>query len=132
MADDIIVEIQGDDIEVGETLHGNLVWTPVKDGTINRTKVSVGWRTEGRGAPKSGTVSELLLAGISMRAGETLRRPFALVLPALAPPSYDGTILRIIWEINVTVDPPLAIDVRKSLLVLAPGTRSRRARAGTT
>lgn len=129
MAGSLNVQLQCEDLEVGETLHGVMTWVPEKDGSVKGITMSFGWRTEGRGDTTSGRVSTTALAGGPVKAGQAVRCPFALPVPVLAPPTYDGNILRIIWELNIAIDIPWATDARTSVpvLVLSYGTRARQA-----
>lgn len=131
MAGSMNVKFQGEDLETGETLHGVLTWIPEKDGNIKGIAVSFGWRTEGRGDTTSDRVATMALAGGPVHAGQAVRCPFALPVPVLAPPSYDGSILRIIWELAIAIDIPWAIDARTTVpvQVLSVGTRARRTTA---
>jgi hypothetical protein len=79
---------------LGDTLVGNCQWLPDgKDGK-KTAHLLVGWRTEGRGDIDQQTFYETDLEP------QTPTR-FSVQIPLNAPPSYDGELLRIIWEVAV-------------------------------
>lgn len=48
-------------------------------------------------------VQERLLNDQSLQRGQDLRQEFALCMPAVAPPSYQGELCRIQWKIRLTI-----------------------------
>jgi hypothetical protein len=67
-----------------------------------RISMEVGWRTEGRGDPDSAVIHSAEF----VRDGAASTEPWSVAVdfevPAAGPVSYDGKILRIIWEVRVT------------------------------
>ncbi|MGL5081787.1 MAG: hypothetical protein ACRC8A_09900 [Microcoleaceae cyanobacterium] len=91
----IIVELPDDILELGQDLSGNFRWTGNKPPKAISLKVS--WRTEGRGTVDTEAVYT------NSFVGETFSF-FSCKLPALGPISYDGQILRIIWEVTAEAE----------------------------
>ncbi len=84
-----------DSFQVGSTLTGSCLWTPDKPSNQKLLRLTIGWRTEGRG-----DVEQQTLYHTEIRPSE--RTHFKCNIPFSAPVSYDGQLLRIIWEIAVT------------------------------
>lgn len=102
----IEIEVPQPVVEVGQKLHGRLVWTAEQQAKPKHVKVALGWRTEGRGDVDRKTTTELKLEAGSVSAGDRTVFPFEFLLPNEGPISYDGSLLRILWEITVLVDLP--------------------------
>ena len=116
-------------IELGEEIRGRLVWTPTATTKVNAATVTAGWWTEGRGDRDSGALPlvSLNLPGNQFESGQSLSLSFVLKMPLLAPFTYDGKLLRILWEVRAHIDVPWASDVRAAtrFIVGTPGTRKR-------
>ena len=82
-------------IEVGEVLEGTLNWSSSNKQSPNMT-LSIGWRTEGRGDIES---QHLYKEEVIM-----LPYNFRYQIPIKAPVSYDGKLIRIIWEVIVSLE----------------------------
>lgn len=67
--------------------------------TPHPLELSLKWRTEGRGDPKSHTVTKTVTQTTLERTTNT----FQLELPSYAPHSYDGTLFRTRWEVCARV-----------------------------
>ena len=67
-----------------------------------RISVDVGWRTEGRGDPDSGVIQSAEFTRDDAPPLEPWEMAVDFEVPAAGPVSYDGKILRIIWEVCVT------------------------------
>ncbi|GGA30113.1 hypothetical protein [Okeania sp. KiyG1] len=88
----ITIELQDDVIEVGKQLSGKFSWAG--NITPHEINLKVGWRTEGRGNVDTKTVYSNSFVG-------TTHSTFSCKIPALGPVSYDGEIIRVIWEVII-------------------------------
>ncbi len=82
-------------LEVGEMLEGEIVWSSEKQKKIEKVNLSVGWRTEGRGDIEKGKVQELDIFNVPAF--------FKVQIPIKGPVSYDGQLIRIIWEVSLDI-----------------------------
>ena len=87
--------LYSDTLEVGSELKGSCIWTPDTQDKDKPLKLTIGWRTEGRG-----DVDKEILHETELKASE--RTYFKCKIPIAGPISYDGQLLRIIWEIVVS------------------------------
>jgi hypothetical protein len=90
----IYIQLNDATFAPGETVQGSCQWMPSGDEGGKKAKLWVGWRTEGRG-----DVDREALYERDLEAGATER--FSCQLPDTAPLSYDGQLIRIIWEVAV-------------------------------
>ncbi len=79
---------------LGETVAGSCEWLPSGQESGRKAKLTVGWITEGRGDVDRGNLYAVEL--IPQRLAR-----FSCKIPLSAHPSYDGELLRIIWEVRV-------------------------------
>ncbi|NJM48868.1 MAG: hypothetical protein HC860_24100 [Alkalinema sp. RU_4_3] len=86
---------------IGDRLTGRVIWTG--NNQPKEIKLTIGWRTEGRG-----TVEAEKVSCTPDDAGH-----FNYQIPLKAPSSYDGHILRIIWEVTAIAKPkgPMSKEV---------------------
>lgn len=116
----IRIQIPSEQVEVGSALKGQVTWTPEKESKPRGLRVTLGWRTEGRGNTKEGTCDETERTDIA--PGSTVTLPFEFHVPIDEPVSYDGKLMKIIWEITVQVDLPFARDeIEKREIRVVPG-----------
>lgn len=116
----IRVEIPSGPVEVGATLKGQVTWTPDGDAKPRGLRVTLGWRTEGKGNKKEGTCDETERTDIA--PGSTVTLPFEFHVPIDGPVSYDGKLMRIIWEVMARVDLPFTRDeMEKREIRVVPG-----------
>jgi hypothetical protein len=106
----IVVEFVEDSVFAAATLKGIATWWADRDVFPRSIIVALGWRTEGRGDVDSDRVAEWREAGRTVFAGEVVRVPFTFEIPGDGPVSYDGKLIRVIWEVRVRVDLPWAVD----------------------
>lgn len=90
----INIYLDKDTIEVGTKLSGSCLWTPASKEEKKTLKLFIGWRTEGRGDIDKETIYETEIQPSS-------RAYFNCQIPITGPVSYDGELLRIIWEIVI-------------------------------
>ncbi|MCB0997217.1 MAG: hypothetical protein KDB21_19115 [Acidimicrobiales bacterium] len=91
--------------EVGETVSGWAQWEGLEKDARG-VEVSLQYRTEGRGDTDRGTFSTTRQPA----AGSGSVR-FDLAVPAEGPITFDGRLIRVIWEVNVKLDVPWATDI---------------------
>lgn len=89
----------------GAYLEGTCQWLPDPDEKNKKARLMVGWRTEGRGDVDRATIYEQEIFRDSVT-------PFTCQIPLTGPYSYDGQLLRIIWE--VTAEVAGAFNLRKT------------------
>lgn len=105
-----MIQIQIDDRPVapGGVLRGRIVARCEGQKAPRAVVVEAGWRTEGRGSRDQGDV---LSQRLEPRGGHAeIDEPFEVPIPAAGPCSYDGDLLRIIWELRVRLDIPWGRD----------------------
>lgn len=90
----INLDLNSESIEVGSELTGSCIWIPDTQEKNKSLKLTIGWRTEGRGNIDKETLYET-------EVNPSLRAYFRCKIPMSGPISYDGQLLRIIWEIIV-------------------------------
>lgn len=97
-------------IAVGGYVSGRAVWMPNAGQKARAVKMAVRWRTEGRGTMNKG---EVWTTNLPLTAGMPLAPvtiPFNVTLPPDGPVSYNGNLIRIIWEVRMEIDEPLKKD----------------------
>lgn len=87
--------LDSDSIEAGSELNGSCIWTPHTRKNEKPLNLEIGWRTEGKGISDEETLFKT-----EIRASE--RTYFKSQIPIAGPVSYDGHLIRIIWEIRVS------------------------------
>lgn len=91
----INIYLDTDTLEVGTKLSGSCLWTPNKKESNKTLTLLIGWRTEGRGDVDKETIYETEITPSS-------RAYFSCQIPPTGPVSYDGELLRIIWEVIIS------------------------------
>ena len=116
----IRIQTASEQVEVGAGVKGQVTWSPDGDAKPRGLRVTLGWRTEGKGNRKEGTCDEAERTDIA--PGSTVTLPFEFHVPIEGPVSYDGKLMRIIWEIVAQVDLPFARDeIEKREIRVVPG-----------
>lgn len=87
--------LNSDSLEVGSELNGSCIWTPDTKKNEKPLYLEIGWRTEGKG-----NLDRETLFKTEVKASE--RTYFKSQIPIAGPVSYDGELIRIIWEITVS------------------------------
>ncbi len=107
----------------GDTVAGTVIVSAMEDVECNGLQIEVGWRTEGRGTRDSVVVDQRTAFRGKLEAGRTLEFPFDAKLPD-GPWSYEGKLLRIVWQVEVKASIPWARDESFSAsFVVAPAER---------
>lgn len=118
----IDIHLDHDAVTLGSTVRGRVSWTASKDVSPRKIQVFLRWHTEGRGS----TAKDTLVTGTHecgpVSAGEEVSFPFEFSIPEDVPVSFDGRLIRMIWEIGVQVDLPWAFDEKSAAVfrVAAP------------
>ncbi|MBI5303728.1 MAG: hypothetical protein HY868_16450 [Chloroflexi bacterium] len=92
------------------------------DGAVNcrGAYLRLMWHTEGRGDRDEEKLGEIVLSPGALPANANIQRAFEFTLP-IAPWSYAGQYINIVWEIVGVVDLPLAKDiVAREPFIVAP------------
>jgi len=105
--------------EVGDAFSG-WVHRDALGGQVSSIQLSLQCRTEGRGDTETATVDYLQLP---VESDGSLSSPFTLRVPPLSPISYDGSLIRVIYEIEAETDVLIAghPKVEKRVLVVLAG-----------
>jgi hypothetical protein len=91
-------------VECGGEVVGTVGWTVAGDGHRG-LRLELRYRTEGRGDRDSASPVRLALP-----AQPSGSMPFRLAVPQGGPISYQGKLIRVIWEVALVVDRPLQSD----------------------
>jgi len=93
----ISIHLKKNVIIAGQFLQGTCRWLPEANEAHKKAYLKIGWRTEGRG-----NVDQENLYKKDILPQDLL--PFQYQIPPKVPYSYDGELLRIIWEVTVEVE----------------------------
>lgn len=122
-----MMQLELDDIvcPIGHHFRGTLTRQPDADGLSSTSKARsvrlvLRMYTEGRGDTDR---SEIAGLNFDLQSHGGLSVPFALAVPEGSPISYDGTLIRIKYEIEAKVDLKLARDEKfaRQVLVVPEG-----------
>ncbi len=96
----------------GEVITGTLLWS--FDQAPEEILVNLIWHTQGRGTEDADQVDQLVIPQQAKR-GEA---NFSLKIPTVGPWSYSGSLISIIWVIEVVTSP--AIEKAELEIIIAP------------
>lgn len=97
-----------------DTVQGLVELNPSRDVNCRAVEVKVGWHTEGRGTRNEAYMYTDRRDDINnLQIGEPIIIDFSCVLPP-QPWSYSGTLINIVWSVEVKVDIPFGIDITHS------------------
>lgn len=115
-------------IQVGESLEATVRYRPSEFREINEIVIRPRWRTEGRGDEARGVVRTVRRQPGQVGPSDPFVRSFEFTIPENGPISYEGKLIRIIWEVHVLVDVPWAGDPvhSRSFRVLPLGSDTNR------
>jgi hypothetical protein len=85
---------------------GTVTW-PAEGKQPQALIIMLAWRTEGQGTTDSQVVQKVRH---QLSPPAPVNVPFDFEIPADGPVSYNGKLLRILWEIAVVIDIPWAMD----------------------
>ena len=100
------IALERSEYELGDIVRGSALWTPEAGESPRAFYVRLGWRTEGRGSAHEATLWEQRVPPTGM----PMEIPFAVPFPPDWPPSYDGNLIRVIWELVAGLDVALRGD----------------------
>ena len=103
---------------LGDRVTGNVQLDVSKDVSKQSLRVTLGWRTHGRGNVASDEVASVTLYEGPLQAGSGRTLPFELTLPKQGPFTYHGKVLNVDWHVEARCDIPWARDPRTSEDVL--------------
>jgi hypothetical protein len=106
----ITITLDRNVLTAGETVAGTATWQPDRPVNPRAIVISAAWRTEGRGDTSRGHAGEVRFPVGPEGFPPLVTLPFQFVLPPDGPISYDGKIIRILWELVVRIDLPMAVD----------------------
>ncbi len=101
----IRIDLAQDEIRNGEHLRGRAQWNS-EGKEARKLEVLCRWRIEGKGSKHE----EIIDLEIEVVPAPQTTIPFDFEIPMVGPLSYDGKLFRIVWEIVVRADLPLAFD----------------------
>ena len=104
----ISVHLSRDKVRNGERLSGTVSWRAEGSKTPRKIEALCRWRTEGSGTKSGEVVCRVEQANLEGRNEVTI--PVQFDIPREGPLSYDGKVLRIIWEVVANADLPMARD----------------------
>lgn len=88
---------------VGGVVSGTVTWNAPEPLKMRLIEVELRWRTEGRGDTDQEAPAKQELAKYELPAGESSWR-FELRLPPDGPITYEGHLIRILWEVRAHID----------------------------
>lgn len=109
----IRIEVK-DSVRCGEDLTGQAVWDSGGGKEPRRVLVECHWRVEGKGVKSQQSIDEVVASEVAGKSQVSLPFQFAID----GPPSYEGKLFRIVWEVVARADLPWAIDEVETKVVL--------------
>lgn len=97
----------------GETLAGKVRVEAEHPITCRDVLIEVGWHTEGKGDRNSERVLMEPLMVTELLPDQPVTHPFSFTLPH-RPYTYQGELIRIVWEVTVKVDIAMMPDMTES------------------
>lgn len=116
------IELLNDVAELGGRFEGHIRRSPVDGaanpqgmGQVRAVRLTLRMFTDGRGSTDSEEYGEIEAAVDEYGMTST---PFLLPVPVDAPISYDGSLIRIRWQLVVRTDRKMALDSKMETEVL--------------
>ena len=91
----IRIQLKQTQVSPGQMLRGDCYWQTNSDKDFQPATLKIGWRTEGRGNVDKDQFSQ------KIKLASLISVPFDYEIPLNGPLSYDGQLIRIIWEVSV-------------------------------
>jgi len=101
----------------GETIRGTLTLKVREDCHCKDLLITLRWRTRGKGNKAEGDPVKVSLGSHDWQTGQEHKIPFEIEAPA-GPLSYDGTLLRVLWELRAEADTSVWADPKTDPLVV--------------
>lgn len=86
--------LQQAELRRGDRISGRVLWSG--SASPKAIEVRIQWRTEGRGNIEGTWLPEIILPAS--------RGAFSSQIPLTAPYSYDGHLIRIVWEVKAIAE----------------------------
>ena len=118
MSSEVQVECDKKAYMPGEIITGRVMWFCSKAPTA--ILVDLSWQTSGRGTTDKGKVHSEKIP-CSTEKGEA---SFQLQIPQECPPSYSGSLVSVLWNVNCSADISWAIDPKSSQTIVISHTES--------
>lgn len=124
----IDITLSPETVCVGETLEVTVRCQPTEFQETNTIVIRPRWRTEGRGDEARGVIRAVRRQPGQVGPSDPFDHTFEFTIPENGPISYEGKLIRIIWEVHVLVDVPWAGDPShaRSFRVLPHGSEASR------
>ena len=104
----IEVALSQEKVRNGERVTGTVTWRAEGSKTPRKLELICRWRTEGKGDKHQEVIADEAHTELEGRSEAVVS--FDFPIPLEGPISYDGKLLRIVWEMVANVDLPLARD----------------------
>lgn len=112
----IQLDLRTPEAETGGTVAGTVSWS-AEGRAPEAIEVALRYRTEGRGTEDSRRVAEQRHELDAAGFGSLPTISFRLDVPPEGPVSYDGDLIRVIWEVTARLDIPWARDEKHEVAV---------------
>ncbi len=97
-----------------DTVKGLVEINPISNINCRSVEVKIGWHTEGRGTRNEGYAYVDRRDDITqLEVGTPIIIDFDYNLP-VEPWSYSGTLISIVWSVDVKIDIPMGRDINHS------------------
>lgn len=97
------------EVPLGGALCGTVHVAMTGEKRPRTVAIAIAWRTDGRGEPEGGSPARR--EHEVPEVGGDFSERFELPVPISGPVSFEGRLLRILWEVRVELDVPWAKDV---------------------
>ena len=103
----IAIRLEQTQLAVGEQLSGTVSWNPAeRHQQLKSASLQLRWHTEGRGTRDSHVVYEEELDLDRLASSSFSPIPFSARIPEEGPITYNGSLIRILWEVSVSIKVP--------------------------
>lgn len=97
----IQIRFENETVELGNEIVGQVSVSPNRKQLPKEIEIAAKWRTEGRGERDRGTVGTLSPELENLTWLTRQQFPFRFTIPDNVPISYDGDLIRFLWEVEV-------------------------------
>lgn len=103
----IAIRLDQTQLTVGEQLSGTVSWNPPdRHQPVKSASLELRWRTEGRGTRDSSVVYKEVLDLDRLASSSFRPIPFSVRIPEEGPTTYNGSLIRILWELTISIKVP--------------------------
>ncbi len=104
---EIDIRLEHSQLVVGEQLTGSVSWNPTdRHKDLKSANLQLRWYTQGRGTRDSTVVYQEELDLDRLASSYISPIPFSIRIPDEGPITYNGSLIRILWEVNVSIKVP--------------------------